>query len=154
MPTHMGRGLGNHILNLVCVRGGGEALDVFQNWGGGRWWSDHPPITLIRTKRSLVSGPTLHLPLGMVWITGSANNAVPPIAVTMYKCAARSPSVARRHRLLCNGYSLLAPGGFLVYSTCSLNPAQNEDVVVGAFLTDESLSRATIQQPIQPEPTY
>jgi len=34
-----------------------------------------------------------------------------------------------QYRLLCNGYSLLAPGGFLVYSTCSLNPAQNEDVV-------------------------
>ena len=32
-------------------------------------------------------------------------------------------------QLACTGFRLLRPGGFLVYSTCSLSKAQNEDVI-------------------------
>lgn len=36
--------------------------------------------------------------------------------------------------ILANCIRLLKPGGSLVYSTCSLSPMENEDVVVGAIV--------------------
>ncbi|CAG8747277.1 3863_t:CDS:2, partial [Racocetra persica] len=39
-----------------------------------------------------------------------------------------------QRNLLKNGWSLLKPGGILVYSTCSLSYKQNEDVI-GWFLS-------------------
>jgi 16S rRNA (cytosine967-C5)-methyltransferase len=37
----------------------------------------------------------------------------------------------RQGALLANARAALAPGGLLVYSTCSLEPEENEDVVAG-----------------------
>jgi 16S rRNA (cytosine967-C5)-methyltransferase len=39
---------------------------------------------------------------------------------------------ARQSALLANAQALLAPGGLLVYSTCSLEPEENEQVTAGA----------------------
>jgi len=43
---------------------------------------------------------------------------------------------ARQIALLKNAYELLAPGGVLVYSTCSLEPEENEEVVAAAVPAD------------------
>lgn len=54
------------------------------------------------------------------------------------------PRQAQRQRaILINALSLLAPEGTLLYSTCSLEPEENEDVVVSALKRDES---GTIRQ--------
>jgi 16S rRNA C967 or C1407 C5-methylase (RsmB/RsmF family) len=45
-----------------------------------------------------------------------------------------------QHRLIRNGFSLLRPGGTMIYSTCSLSVKQNEDVVA-SFLRDEPLAK-------------
>ncbi|KAG3011454.1 hypothetical protein JG687_00007893 [Phytophthora cactorum] len=45
--------------------------------------------------------------------------------------------------LIRNGFSLLRPGGTMIYSTCSLSVKQNEEIV-SRFLQDESL--ATLDQ--------
>ncbi|GMF13326.1 unnamed protein product [Phytophthora lilii] len=42
-----------------------------------------------------------------------------------------------QHGLIRNGFSLLRPGGTMIYSTCSLSVKQNEDIVTG-FLQGES----------------
>ncbi|KAG7392562.1 hypothetical protein PHYPSEUDO_000250 [Phytophthora pseudosyringae] len=44
-----------------------------------------------------------------------------------------------QHGLIRNGFSLLRPGGAMIYSTCSLSVKQNEDIVSG-FLQDEPLA--------------
>ncbi|KAL4156169.1 hypothetical protein PRNP1_005201 [Phytophthora ramorum] len=41
-----------------------------------------------------------------------------------------------QHGLIRNGFSLLRPGGTMIYSTCSLSVKQNEDIV-SSFLQDE-----------------
>ncbi|POM72656.1 NOL1/NOL2/sun tRNA/rRNA cytosine-C5-methylase [Phytophthora palmivora] len=48
-----------------------------------------------------------------------------------------------QHGLIRNGFSLLRPGGTMIYSTCSLSVKQNEDIV-SAFLQDEP--RAKLDQ--------
>jgi len=40
----------------------------------------------------------------------------------------------RQKALLHHALAVLTPGGLLVYSTCSLEPEENEDVVAGAVL--------------------
>ncbi len=37
--------------------------------------------------------------------------------------------VVRQHALLCSGLDCLKPGGRLVYSTCSINPLENDGVI-------------------------
>ncbi|ETI57688.1 hypothetical protein L914_00033 [Phytophthora nicotianae] len=44
-----------------------------------------------------------------------------------------------QHGLIRNGFSLLRPGGTMIYSTCSLSVKQNEDIV-SKFLQDEPLA--------------
>ncbi|KAK1931455.1 Ribosomal RNA small subunit methyltransferase F [Phytophthora citrophthora] len=44
-----------------------------------------------------------------------------------------------QHGLIRNGFSLLRPGGMMIYSTCSLSVKQNEDIVA-EFLKDEPLA--------------
>lgn len=39
----------------------------------------------------------------------------------------------RQRAILTNALTLLAPGGSLVYSTCSLEPEENEDIIVSTF---------------------
>ncbi|KAI9988238.1 hypothetical protein PInf_021632 [Phytophthora infestans] len=48
-----------------------------------------------------------------------------------------------QHGLIRNGFSLLRPGGTMIYSTCSLSVKQNEDIV-SKFLEDQPL--ATLDQ--------
>ncbi|KAG1693020.1 hypothetical protein DVH05_024056 [Phytophthora capsici] len=45
-----------------------------------------------------------------------------------------------QHGLIRNGFSLLRPGGAMIYSTCSLSVKQNEDIVT-KFLKDEPLAQ-------------
>jgi len=40
---------------------------------------------------------------------------------------------ARQFQILCRGLQMLKPGGSLVYSTCSLNPIENEAVISAAL---------------------
>jgi 16S rRNA (cytosine967-C5)-methyltransferase len=46
----------------------------------------------------------------------------------------------RQIAILRSAYRVLAPGGRLVYSTCSLEPEENRQVIE-AFLTEESSAR-------------
>ncbi len=52
----------------------------------------------------------------------------------------------RQKALLANGLSALAPGGLLVYSTCSLEAEENEEVVAGAPVV-ETLQRIPGRDP-------
>ncbi|KAE9024811.1 hypothetical protein PF011_g3323 [Phytophthora fragariae] len=45
-----------------------------------------------------------------------------------------------QHGLIRNGFSLLRPGGTMIYSTCSLSVKQNEDIV-SSFLQNEPLAK-------------
>jgi 16S rRNA C967 or C1407 C5-methylase (RsmB/RsmF family) len=63
-------------------------------------------------------------------VLGAAAAAAPPPATPSTPSATRLDALADlQRRLLANGFRLLKPGGTLVYSTCSLALAQNEDVV-------------------------
>ncbi len=42
-----------------------------------------------------------------------------------------------QYAILCSGAAMVKPGGTLVYSTCTLNPAENEDVC-SRFLKEHS----------------
>lgn len=57
------------------------------------------------------------------------------LARTTLSAAVVADTVALQRRLLAHGFSLLKPGGSLVYATCSLTRCQNEDVV--AFLLEQ-----------------
>ncbi|MBS1813738.1 MAG: methyltransferase domain-containing protein [Acidobacteria bacterium] len=50
----------------------------------------------------------------------------------------------RQHAILANALALLAPGGKLVYSTCSLEPEENEDVVVSTLKRDDAVRQMDI----------
>ncbi|CAG8520474.1 4321_t:CDS:2 [Paraglomus occultum] len=54
-----------------------------------------------------------------------------------------------QRQLIVNGWSLLKPGGILVYSTCSLSRQQNEDVI-GWFLSKYSDARLE-EVPLTPQ---
>jgi len=54
--------------------------------------------------------------------------------------------------LLANGFRVLRPGGVLVYSTCSLTVAQNEDVVAWLLATDPRASLLPLPTPPPPPP--
>ena len=41
--------------------------------------------------------------------------------------------IQMQQQLILNGFNLLSPGGLMVYSTCSLQPAQNQEVVEYLF---------------------
>jgi 16S rRNA (cytosine967-C5)-methyltransferase len=44
-----------------------------------------------------------------------------------------SRQAERQRQILCNALRLLAPGGVLIYSTCSLEPEENEAVITSAL---------------------
>ena len=70
----------------------------------------------------------------------------------LFSAARTEATVALQRRLLRNGFDRLRPGGVLVYSTCSLAAAQNEDVVA-AFLAEEpdaALVAAPLRAPAPP----
>lgn len=49
-----------------------------------------------------------------------------------------------QRNLLSNGWSLLKPGGILVYSTCSLSRKQNEDVIEWFLLNHKGDARLEV----------
>jgi 16S rRNA (cytosine967-C5)-methyltransferase len=59
---------------------------------------------------------------------------------------------ARQERWLAAAAALLAPGGWLLYSTCSLEPEENERVVERVCAAVEGLSPAPIEPPPGLEP--
>jgi 16S rRNA C967 or C1407 C5-methylase (RsmB/RsmF family) len=57
---------------------------------------------------------------------------------------------ARQYQILCRGLQMLKPGGTLVYSTCSLNPIENEAVITAAL---EKFSKSNVSiVPLDPLP--
>lgn len=54
--------------------------------------------------------------------------------------------VRRQHQLLTRAYRLLRPGGFLIYSTCTYAPEENEGVV-NAFLEETDARMLPIHHP-------
>jgi 16S rRNA (cytosine967-C5)-methyltransferase len=55
-------------------------------------------------------------------------------------------------QILRAAFSMLAPGGRLVYSTCSLLPAENEDVVEGLLATEPAAAIAALPESSQLAP--
>ncbi|KNC79809.1 hypothetical protein SARC_07808 [Sphaeroforma arctica JP610] len=58
--------------------------------------------------------------------------------------------VAMQKRLLAHGVAMTRPGGYVVYSTCSLTRAQNEDVVLHALQTMAHIELVPIDLPNLP----
>ena len=54
---------------------------------------------------------------------------------------------AAQERGLASAAALLAPGGFLLYSTCSLEEEENERVVARVLARDPELEPAPIEAP-------
>jgi 16S rRNA (cytosine1407-C5)-methyltransferase len=55
-----------------------------------------------------------------------------PRVLTLWREEKIAPLIRLQRRLLAEAARLLRPGGLLVYSTCTTNPAENEDQVLGA----------------------
>jgi 16S rRNA (cytosine1407-C5)-methyltransferase len=61
------------------------------------------------------------------WGTAEKN----PRVLTLWRGKKIAPLIRLQRRLLAEAVRLLRPGGFLVYSTCTTNPAENEEQVLG-----------------------
>ncbi|MDQ7831169.1 MAG: RsmB/NOP family class I SAM-dependent RNA methyltransferase [Desulfovibrionaceae bacterium] len=77
------------------------------------------------------------------WGTAAKN----PKVLTLWRQDKVAPLLSLQHRLLATAASLLAPGGRLLYSTCTTNPAENEDQVRRAL---DSLPLVLV--PLDPPP--
>ena len=74
-----------------------------------------------------------------------------PTKLTRWRAAAGLRLHATQLAILRNGLSHLAPGGRLVYSTCALDPVQDEAVVGAALAADESLRLLPPTEALPPE---
>lgn len=76
------------------------------------------------------------------WGTADKN----PRVLALWREGKVGPLIALQRRLLARAARLLAPGGRLVYSTCTTNPAENEDQA--AFAVQElGLALAALEAP-------
>lgn len=58
----------------------------------------------------------------------------------------------RQYALLCSALMTLLPGGYVLYSTCSLNPIENEGVIQKLFKKKEGFKEVHVQCEIPGEP--
>ncbi len=166
-----------HIADFCASPGGKTLAMVFQLRGQAFWWCNDMSPTRVGRLRAVLHdcvppeilknidvkcsdasrwGLTRKEHFDRVLVdapcSGERHLLKAPSEVGRWSLKGSKRLVIRQHSLLCSAFDSLKPGGRLVYSTCSINPIENDGVIERLNKSREGFRIVTVEESIG-EPT-